>query len=182
MNKIIFKLTRIFKRFTTTLTLSLPTFIDKMDSISDKYLANQSDHHGCSTGVGKGWYEVCRNGKHVRTEDSPEAPQDATSYLKAVLKVGSSTHAPSEQQSWSVPPSTVKVEPIINCHNRYEALFDEEQSDDSGSNHPPAVKSDWKTQGPPKKKIKIKQEEDQYSSHTITATKLTIIMVMMWTQ
>ena len=79
-----------------------------MDSISDKYLANQSDHHGYATGVSEGWYKVRRNGEHVRTEDSPEAPQDATSYLKAVLKVGSSTHAPSEQQSWSVLPSTVK--------------------------------------------------------------------------
>ena len=84
-----------------------------MDSISDKYLANRSDHHGCSTVVGEGWYKVRRNGKHVRTEDSPEAPQDATS------------HDPSENQSWKVPPSAVKVEPTTHCHNRYEALSDE---------------------------------------------------------
>ena len=125
--------------------MSPPTFVDKMDSISGAGLATRSDHHGCSTGVGEAWYVVRPNGKHVRTEDSPEAPQDATAYLKAVLQVGSHTNGPSKDSSWPVPPSTVKVEPSTCCHNRYEALSDEEESDGSEMDHSPAANPDLLT-------------------------------------
>ena len=121
-----------------------------MESFASSGLATRSSDHGCSTGESADWYVVAGNGKHVRmhNDESLKDPSKATSFLKAALKVCSpDTKVPDDSlvpkqvkdhitkdtagPKTFNPPKKIKSETKIECSNSYEALFSEEDSDDT---------------------------------------------------
>ena len=157
-----------------------------MDPSASSGLATRSGDHGCSTVKSADWYVVASNGKHVRMHngDSFKDSSEATSYLKAALKVGS-TDPEMTDSSLKVtkgknnlskdtagpkifsPPKKNINQTDFTSLNSYQALFGEEESDDTEEdevnqkNKNVSGESKLDFPQPPHKKIKITQKESQ---------------------
>ena len=157
-----------------------------MDPSASSGLATRSSDHGCSTVKSADWYVVASNGKHVRMHngDSFKDSSEATSYLKAALKVGS-TDPEMTDSSLKVtkgknnlskdtagpkifsPPKKNINQTDFTSLNSYQALFGEEESDDTEEdevnqkNKNISGESKLDFPQPPHKKIKITQKESQ---------------------
>ena len=81
-----------------------------MSTSSDSGLATRSVYHGCSTGCTEEWTLVTNKGKKNTDVGKTEVPQDGTSYLKALLKIGKEDDkvAPSEDQGF--PPKNINID------------------------------------------------------------------------
>ena len=75
----------------------------------------------------------------MHIEDSPNAPQDDTSYFKTILRVGTLPNVFPEAHMQRNPPSTIKVESSIRWSHRYKAISNEKESDENGSDDPKAA-------------------------------------------